>query len=33
MTYFVFADPHGNYEALITAITEMGYDAANVCSV
>lgn len=29
MTYFVFADPHGNYEALITAITEMGYDAAN----
>lgn len=29
MTYFVFSDPHGNYEALITAITEMGYDAAN----
>ena len=29
MTYFVFADPHGNYEALITAITEMGYDASN----
>lgn len=29
MTYFVFADPHGNYEALITAITEMDYDAAN----
>lgn len=29
MTYFVFADPHGNYEALITSITEMGYDAAN----
>lgn len=29
MTYFVFADPHGNYEALITAITKMGYDAAN----
>lgn len=29
MTYFVFADPHGNYEALIAAITEMGYDAAN----
>lgn len=29
MTYFVFADPHGNYEALINAITEMGYDAAN----
>lgn len=29
MTYFVFADPHGNYEALITAITEMGYDAVN----
>ena len=29
MTYFVFADPHGNYGALITAITEMGYDAAN----
>lgn len=29
MIYFVFADPHGNYEALITAITEMGYDAAN----
>ena len=29
MTYFVFADPHGNYEAFITAITEMGYDASN----
>lgn len=29
MTYFVFADPHGNYEALLAAITEMGYDAAN----
>lgn len=29
MTYFVFADPHGNYEALITAITKMGYNAAN----
>lgn len=29
MTYFVFADPHGNYEALITAITEMKYDASN----
>ena len=29
MTYFVFADPHGNYEALITSITEMGYDASN----
>lgn len=29
MTYFVFADPHGNYEVLITAITEMGYDASN----
>ena len=29
MTYFAFADPHGNYEALRTAITEMGYDAAN----
>lgn len=29
MKYFVFADPHGNYEALITSITEMGYDAAN----
>lgn len=29
MTYFVFADPHGNYEELITAITEMGYDAFN----
>ena len=29
MKYFVFADPHGNYEALITAITETGYDASN----
>lgn len=29
MTYFVFADPHGDYEALIAAITEMGYDASN----
>ena len=29
MTYFVFADPHGDYEALLTAITEMGYDASN----
>lgn len=29
MKYFVFADPHGNYEALITAIAEMGYDASN----
>ena len=29
MTYFVFADPHGNYEALLAAITEIGYDAAN----
>ena len=29
MKYFVFADPHGDYQALLTAITEMGYDAAN----
>ena len=29
MRYFVFADPHGNYEALLTAITEIGYDASN----
>lgn len=29
MKYFVFADPHGDYQALLTTITEMGYDAAN----
>lgn len=29
MKYFVFSDPHGDYEALLTAITEMGYDASN----
>ena len=29
MRYFVFSDPHGDFEALLTAITEMGYDAFN----
>lgn len=29
MKYFVFTDPHGNYEALLSAITKMGYDASN----
>ena len=29
MRYFVFADPHGDYKALLTAITKMGYDASN----
>ena len=29
MRYFVFSDPHGDYEALLGAITEMGYDASN----
>lgn len=29
MRYFVFSDPHGDYEALLSAITEMGYDASN----
>lgn len=29
MRYFVFSDPHGDFEALITAITDMGYDPSN----
>lgn len=30
MKYFVFSDPHGNYEALLTTIISiMGYDASN----
>lgn len=29
MKYFIFADPHGNYEALLSALNERGYDKAN----
>lgn len=29
MKYFVFADPHGDYEALLSALNENGYDATN----
>lgn len=29
MKYFVFADPHGDYEALISTLNENGYDKTN----
>ncbi len=29
MKYFVFADPHGDYEALVSALNENGYDKTN----
>ena len=29
MKYFVFADPHGNYDALLSALNENGYDKTN----
>lgn len=29
MKYFVFADPHGDYEALLSALNEKGYDKTN----
>lgn len=29
MKYFVFADPHGDYEALLSILNENGYDKAN----
>ena len=29
MKYFVFSDPHGNYEALLTALSSQGYESTN----
>lgn len=29
MKYFVFADPHGNYEAMLSALSQMGYEKDN----
>lgn len=29
MKYFVFADPHGDYEALLSVLNEKGYDKTN----